>query len=55
MTKTKRTEWRVIVNIDYFNDALRFATEAEARTWVLNVIGPKPRPGTVTVEEVEAI
>ena len=53
MAKTKRTEWRVITKIDYFNHTKRFATEAEARTWVLNVIGPKPRPGTVTVEEVE--
>ena len=53
MAKTKRTEWRVLVNIDYFNHALRFATEEEARTWVLNVIGPNPKPGIVTVKEVE--
>ena len=55
MTHKKRTEWKVVTRIDHFNHTKRFATEDEARAWVLNAIGPKPKPGTVTVEEVEAI
>ncbi|KKL83876.1 hypothetical protein LCGC14_1970370 [marine sediment metagenome] len=51
---TKRTEWKVVTHIPWFNHSMRFDTEDEARTWVLNVIGPNPKPGTVTVEEVEA-
>ena len=53
MAKKKRTEWRVTVRLDYLNHGLRFTTEAEARTWVLNAIGPDPKLGTVTVEEIE--
>ena len=53
MARKKRTEWRVTTRIDYFNHSKRFDTEAEARTWVLNAVGPSPKLGTVTVEEVE--
>lgn len=53
MAKKKRTEWRVVTKIPYFNHALRFNTEEEARTWIITV-GLKLKPGTVTIEEVEA-
>ena len=53
MAKSKHMEWLVSTNIPYFNHVKRFDTEAEARSWVLNAVGPNPKLGTVIVKEVE--